>query len=163
VGEGSTAISVGVAAGGLAGGFLLGLALTYAAVLVATRPRAAGEITPPPDHLGAWALGLAIATLVLGVATSIAGLGFSVSIGMISLALASMVVRPIALTFVVLHLLGTLGAALAWRAGARPVRAGLAVTVSALGLLLASSIAAFGPDFFDRLLEGAAHGLGAVT
>jgi hypothetical protein len=161
--ESAGTIAVGLATAGLVGGFAVGAGLTYAVVLWATRPPAPGDVIPAPDRLGAWTLGLALASLVLGVTTSLAGLVFSVSIGMISLALASIAVRPIALVFVAIHLLGTLGAAVAWRSGATPVRAGLAVGVGVLGLLLASLIAAFGPAFFDQLLGGAAGGLGAVT
>lgn len=47
--------------------------------------------------------------------------------------------------------------------GARPLRAGGALALSIVGVVLAALIAAFGPTFFERLVEGAASGLGAVT
>lgn len=163
VGEGSTGVALGVSVAGMVVGFALGGGLTYASVLGWTRPPAPGQAPPVPDRLGAWTLGLAIASLVLGVATSLVGLGFSVSIGMISLALASFAVRPIALVFVALHVAGAIGSGIAWRRGARPLRAGGALALSIVGVVLAALIAAFGPTFFERLVEGAASGLGAVT
>jgi len=94
---------------------------------------------------------------------AVVGLGFTVCFGWISMPLAGFAFRPFALVFVALHVAGAIGSGIAWRRGARPLRAGGALALSIVGVVLAALIAAFGPTFFERLVEGAASGLGAVT
>lgn len=103
------------------------------------------------------ALGCAFAALVVGVATSLVGFVLSLTIGLFSLAFAQITVRPIAGVFVLVHLV-TL--ALSLRARARATdslrnRALFGACLSALGVVLATLIAAFGPSFFEWLMDGA--------
>ena len=150
------------------------LAALVAWRVVVTRSRAPAQRAEAPGPLSAEtaARELASATrlrrvsvgaLVVGGVSSLSGLVLSFSIGLISLSLAMVVVRPAAMLFVVVHL-GLAAACLrsAGQASSATARAqakgGLAVNAS--GLLLASLIALVGPGFFHELLDTGAKALG---
>ncbi len=152
-------IAVGLATLGCGGGSVLGALTTFAFVHLAGRPRPleSAPAAPTNDRPANRALGCAIAALVLGVATSLAGLVFSVSIGLFTLAFATLVVRPLALAFVAVHLV-TLGMAAHARANDSPhgrPRTRAALGVSWLGIGLAATIAVFGPSFFEQTMDSA--------
>ena len=99
----------------------------------------------------------------MGVATSLVSFIFSLSLGLISLGLAVITVRPLALAFVTLHSLVALLAGRHAVRAPRDARSTLtAATVIAIaGVLAASTIAVFGPSFFESLLDRAADVLTA--
>ncbi len=142
---------------GLVYGSLVALVVTPPMVLLATRQRPAPTAVPAAvdPRLGAWTLAAAVAALVIGVGTSVIGVILSVSMGMLSLAAALVLVRPVALAFVALHLLLALLSALAIRRHAAPVPTRAAMILSVVGILLAGSIAAFGPALYERALGSA--------
>ncbi|MCB9627996.1 MAG: hypothetical protein H6725_11530 [Sandaracinaceae bacterium] len=154
---------------GCGGGLLSGFLVTALVVTAATRthtPAASGATdqeqaaTRSEERKTRSARRMAVAAAVLfvvGVATTLVGTVFAFTIGMISLALAAVSVRPLALVFVAAHLLGL--ALAAHRYGGSPERkraAGAALALSALGVLMASLIAGFGPGFFHSLVSAAA-------
>jgi len=145
------------------GGVLSGFTLTALALGFATKgtPRSAGQPPPPAAppvderRLEVRARRTFVAAtllFVLGVATSLTGLALAFSLGMISLALAEVTVRPIAASFALAHLLSLfLSVQVLGGGDTRRRMVTAAIAVSALGVLVASLIAVFGPDFFHRL------------
>lgn len=154
------------------GGVLCGFAITSVGLGLATRgvPAVAGQRAPQlaaaidEPRLETRARRTFVAAsllLVLGVATSLTGLLVAFSLGMISLALAAVTVRPIAVSFALAHVLSLLLSVRVLGGGEKRRRMATAATaVSAFGVLVATLIAVFGPDFFDRLGRALAGTLG---
>jgi hypothetical protein len=154
------------------GGVLCGFAITSVGLGLATRgvPAVAGQRAPQlaaaidEPRLETRARRTFVAAsllLVLGVATSLTGLLVAFSLGMISLALAAVTVRPIAVSFALAHVLSLLLSVRVLGGGEKRRRMATAATaVSVFGVLVATLIAVFGPDFFDRLGRALAGTLG---
>lgn len=148
---------------GLVGGAVFGFFGTLALVLWATRPRPAPSPGEPPaleaSARSRAVVGASVGLLLVGVATSLGGLLLSLSLGVISLAFAGVAVRPIASAFALAHLLAGLLTALGLRDVPSRRVYGAAVLIQLTGVALAALIAAFGPDFFDAAIRGAARGM----
>ena len=145
---------------GFVGGFVTGVSLTFATLLYLTRKGAALPL-PVSEEARARsarrALVASFALLVVGVGTSLVGFVLSLTMGLISLAIAMLIVRPLGAVFAALHLgLAAYAGIAATRASAHTrVTLVAASVISLAGATCAGLIAAFGATFFERLMEQA--------
>lgn len=155
---------------GCGGGLISGFAVTAIILSVATRAGRASagdapQMPPPVDEgrLLRRAQRVCIATTVLffvGVATSLVGTVLAFSLGLISLGVAYVSVRPIAIAFVLAHLLAAAVAGTLYGGGPSRRRTALAgAAMSLFGAFMAGLIAAFAPSVFEELTSMAARAL----
>lgn len=115
-------------------------------------------------HQARIAYGCASLVILLGVATFCVGVPSAFTIGMISLAAASVLARPISIAILLLHVAAALVAlvpALRRHRGARGL-AWLALVLNGAGIALAALCAWLLPGVFERLLDAAADGAAFV-
>lgn len=122
------------------------------------------SLSSVPMHQARIAYGCASLVILLGIATFCVGVPSAFTIGMISLAAASLLARPISIAILLLHVVAALVALVPVLRRDRSARglAWLALLLNGAGIALAALFAWLLPGVFEELLDAAAGGAAFV-